>query len=692
MKTTSSKLSITLLTIILVAATVLAGCGAPAAPAPTVAPAAAEPTAAPAAAEPTAAPAAAEPTAAPAAAGTTDYQIAWYATAPHPFYDLVRVGVEAFEKEFNIPVEKVVGPDWKQGSENEHVEAMAAKGLKGLTIYPADASGANGLYEELTKKGVDVVGFGAYTTSPTTAKFVIATDVKAAAMQATEELIKSMGGKGNILNVLEILEDSNTVLRKQGVEEVVAKYPDVKIIQEISGMSTIEEATTKISDALSANIDKVDGVIATGYTTSVGVAQVLSEYKSKGGNRTIHAVGIDTDPVVMKAIEEGGLDGTIVQNPYGMGYLSSLLLKYLADGYTPKEGAYGINAGTVYASKANLATYTDEMMKITEGIKADLLTKYLEKKSTADYKIAWYATAPHPFYDLVRVGVEAFEKEFNIPVEKVVGPDWKQGSENERVEAMAAKGLKGLTIYPADASGANGLYEELTKKGVDVVGFGAYTTSPTTAKFVIATDVKAAAMQATEELIKSMGGKGNILNVLEILEDSNTVLRKQGVEEVVAKYPDVKIIQEISGMSTIEEATTKISDALSANIDKVDGVIATGYTTSVGVAQVLSEYKSKGGNRTIHAVGIDTDPVVMKAIEEGGLDGTIVQNPYGMGYLSSLLLKYLADGYTPKEGAYGINAGTVYASKANLATYTDEMMKITEGIKADLLTKYLEKK
>jgi hypothetical protein len=34
----------------------------------------------------------------------------------------------------------------------------------------------------------------------------------------------------------------------------------------------------------------------------------------------------------------------------------------------------------VYASKANLATYTDEMMKITEGIKADLLTKYLEKK------------------------------------------------------------------------------------------------------------------------------------------------------------------------------------------------------------------------------------------------------------------------------------------------------------------------
>jgi ribose transport system substrate-binding protein len=43
-----------------------------------------------------------------------------------------------------------------------------------------------------------------------------------------------MGGKGNIINVLEVLEDPNTVLRKQGIEEVVAGYPDITIIQEVS--------------------------------------------------------------------------------------------------------------------------------------------------------------------------------------------------------------------------------------------------------------------------------------------------------------------------------------------------------------------------------------------------------------------------------------------------------------------------
>ena len=198
-------------------------------------------------------------------------------------------------------------------------------------------------------------------------------------MRAAEELIAAMGGKGNIINVLEVLEDPNTVLRKQGIEEVVAKYPDVTIIQEVAGIGNLEEAVQKVGDALSANIDKVDGILATGYTPSVAIAQVLSEYKEKGGERAIHAVGIDTDEVVMQAIKDGVMDGTIVQNPYGHGYLSMLLLQYLSEGYTPRADVYFVDAGFAYASQANLETYSEDILAVTEQIKAELLDKYLEK-------------------------------------------------------------------------------------------------------------------------------------------------------------------------------------------------------------------------------------------------------------------------------------------------------------------------
>lgn len=311
--------------------------------------------------------------------------------------------------------------------------------------------------------------------------------------------------------------------------------------------------------------------------------------------------------------------------------------------------------------------------------------------AAANFKPAWYVPAPHPYFEEVKGGVEAFEKDFGITVEKQVGPDWEQNSQTQRMEALAAQGFTAFAVYPANASGANGLYEELTATGIQIANFGTSTDLPTTASFAVATDVKDAAMVATEKLIEAMGGKGAIINVLEVLTDPNTVLRKQGIEEVVARYPDVTIIQEVAGMTSAEEAMQKVNDALSANIDKVDGIIATGYTPSVAIAQVLGEYKSKGGERVVHAVGIDTDPIVMDAIKNGVMDGTIVQNPYGHGYLSLLLLKYLAEGYRPKADVYFVNAGFAFATKDNLETYSEDILKVTEQIKSELLDKYLEK-
>ena len=309
----------------------------------------------------------------------------------------------------------------------------------------------------------------------------------------------------------------------------------------------------------------------------------------------------------------------------------------------------------------------------------------------AGFAPVWYASAAHPYFDTVKPGVEAAGKEFGFTPVEQIGPDWTQDSENQGMQALFAKGSRYFSVYPSDANGANALYQELTAKGATIVNFGGSTAEPTPAKLVFATDVKAAAGQAAEALIKTMGGKGNIINVLEVLEDPNTVLRKAGIEEVVAKYPDVKIIQEISGMKSAEEAVQKVTDAIAANSTKVDGIIATGFTPSVAIAQVLTDYKAKGGTRTIHAVGIDTDPIVIKAIQDGVMDGTISQNPFGHGYLSMLSLVCMADGYTVKTGVYRVDTGTAFVTKDNLTTYADDIAKVTAKIKDSLLTDVLTK-
>ena len=303
----------------------------------------------------------------------------------------------------------------------------------------------------------------------------------------------------------------------------------------------------------------------------------------------------------------------------------------------------------------------------------------------------WYAPAPHPYFETVEEGIDAFSEEFGVEVNKQVGPDWAQDSQNQRMEALVAQGARSFSVYPADAVGANGLYGELVAQGAKIVNFGGSTAEPTPASFVVATDVKVAAMQAAEALIESMGGSGKIINVLEVLEDSNTAKRKAGIEEVVANYPDVEIIQEISGMKSAEEAVQKVSDAIAANAETVDGIIATGFTPSVAIAQVLADYAAQGGERDIKAVGIDTDPVVMQAIADGVMTGTISQNPYGHGYLSLLALMCMENGYVPVEGAYHIDAGTAFVTAENLETFAADIDAVTEDIKANLLTQYMTK-
>jgi ribose transport system substrate-binding protein len=273
-----------------------------------------------------------------------------------------------------------------------------------------------------------------------------------------------------------------------------------------------------------------------------------------------------------------------------------------------------------------------------------------------------------------------------------IGPDWNQANETQRVQAMVAKGIKQFAICPADGEAAKALFSELKEQGIPVINFCIPTTAPNPATMLIATDVDAAARQAAEALVKAMGEKGNILNVLEMLSDTNTAIRKKAVEETVAKYPKVKIVQTIADMSTVAEATQKVTDGLSSNINNIDGIIATGFTTTIAISNTLSDYYARGGKKVIKAIGIDYDDTIIKAIKEGILFATIAQNPQGQSYLALTIMKYLADGWKVRDGAFYINAGTAVVTKENVDTFGADIEKITAGIKADLETKYLVKK
>ena len=313
----------------------------------------------------------------------------------------------------------------------------------------------------------------------------------------------------------------------------------------------------------------------------------------------------------------------------------------------------------------------------------------LTRKAESVEPIAWYGMMPHPYITEVRSGVERCEQETGVKAAKIVGQQWTQDNENVNVESLSTKGYKAFSIYPGDPAGGNALFAQLKGRGQLVVAYGAEPDLPTPVPFTVATDIRAAAMTAADKLIDLMGGQGRILNVLELVTDINTKKRDDGIREVVARHPGVEIIQTISDMTQVSEATVKIQSALAARMNEIDGMITTGYNPTIAAASVLTEWHKDPRHKRIRFIGIDTGSTVLQAIRDGAIDATVAQNPPGHGYLSCLLLKLLLDGWTPVKDYQFIDAGIVIVTKDNLETYASDVRKITDGIAADLKTRYL---
>jgi ribose transport system substrate-binding protein len=90
--------------------------------------------------------------------------------------------------------------------------------------------------------------------------------------------------------------------------------------------------------------------------------------------------------VVLKAIQDGYVDGTMLQNPYGQGFMGSYALDKLRHDCKVKVDApfktialtnRFIDSGTVYADKDALDNYVGSMQAITKKIFADFEKTYL---------------------------------------------------------------------------------------------------------------------------------------------------------------------------------------------------------------------------------------------------------------------------------------------------------------------------
>lgn len=315
----------------------------------------------------------------------------------------------------------------------------------------------------------------------------------------------------------------------------------------------------------------------------------------------------------------------------------------------------------------------------------------------SDNKIALIPGGPHPYFAPWEQGAADAARDFGIAaVDYKVPAEWRLELQTELIESLAAQGYAGFGIFPGDAVGINSTVSELKANDLVSIAVAGCAQDPTDVAFCLGTDVYQSAYLGTKALIEAMGGEGAIVHLAGLLVDPNTTLRTEAVQKAVDETNGkVTLLQTVADTDAQEAADQKINALLAAQKDEIGGMIATGYIPSVVASTALRNL----GDKRIKFIGIDDDPIVLDAIRDGFVSGTMAQNPYGQAYVSAYVLDLLVSGtctvkadapfvVTPQTARF-IDSGTMVISADNVDSYQEDLKTLTAEIQAGFKDQYL---
>ena len=158
---------------------------------------------------------------------------------------------------------------------------------------------------------------------------VVAVDVAAAGADATVQtnnvqagqiacdfLAKKLNGKGNVVIMMGDLANNSTRGRTAGVKEVLAKYPDIKIVEEQTANFERTKAIDLMSNWISKG-DKIDAVASNNDEMAIGA--IIALQQAGLSPKKIFVGGVDATPDALAEMQKGNLAVTVFQNAKGQG-------------------------------------------------------------------------------------------------------------------------------------------------------------------------------------------------------------------------------------------------------------------------------------------------------------------------------------------------------------------------------------
>lgn len=283
------------------------------------------------------------------------------------------------------------------------------------------------------------------------------------------------------------------------------------------------------------------------------------------------------------------------------------------------------------------------------------------------------ANANLPYWQEAQAGLVDIGKTAGVKV-SMDGPDtFSPADELKAFEKAVAQNPSGILVSASDSELFREPIDKAVLQGIPVICMDADSPDSRRVLF-IGTDNFRAGQESGKIMAKILGGVGSVV-LITLPNQLNTEERRRGLEDVLKKYPGIKIVETIDDKGDAGTADDAIKDLLQKKKVKMDGIIGLEASGGQGAAEALHLMDLTG---KIKIVAFDKDPATLDAIERGWITATVAQKPYVMAFYGVRFLDDLhhnvvhefKDWATAPAGPLPrfVDTGTVVIDSSNLAT------------------------
>jgi len=213
----------------------------------------------------------------------------------------------------------------------------------------------------------------------------------------------------------------------------------------------------------------------------------------------------------------------------------------------------------------------------------------------------------------------------------------KQENQIKAIRSFIAQGVDVIAFSPVVETGWTPVLKEAKRAGIPVILSDRAVDTDDDSLWVtfmgsdFVEEGRRAANWLVEnyERLKNPNKSMDVINIVELqgtVGSAPAIDRKDGFEEVLAKYPNFKIIKSQSGDFTRSKGKEVMEAFLKAEGKKIDVLFGHNDDMAIGAIQAIEEYGLKPG-KDIIIVSIDAVRGAFEAMLEGKLNVTVECSP-----------------------------------------------------------------